>query len=231
VIILIEKAKFITNLIMFGKKLEIKTKDLTIIMRPFYNEDEYSGFVKGRESQEIMRYFDISNAAITSKDTAELFTNQCKNKQSIMWALEVKETSKIIGYTQFWAINHIDRTAKTAIMIWDKEFWSKGVTSAVHQARTYYGAKLLNFVALYSYVNTKNSASSKSLEKTGYSSFGQLRSFYFVEGEYQDANHYVWYNPERISLTFPDGLPSDLEESVKRAKESLVSIEKSITWT
>jgi len=215
---------------MFGRIMEMKVDNFTIRMRPFYNKEEYSQIIKGRNSQKIMKYFDIQPFAMTTADTDTQFDNQRNNKSSIVWAIEHIEDKKLIGYTQLWGIHEVDRTAKTALMIWDKEYWGKGVASKVQQARSLYSAKLLNIIALHSYILSKNTASLKAALKAGYHTFGILKSFYYVEGSYKDAHHLVWYNPNKTDILFPEEIPEELIENIKRGKIVLEKAGEDVVW-
>ena len=204
--------------------------DFTIRMRPFNNQEEYRESMMGWNSQKVMKYMDLGPFGTTESNEEKFFQSMIDGKKSVYWAIEHIEDEKLIGYTQFFSLDQFARTAKTTIMIWNSKYWNQKVTSHVHLARTYYGAKILNLAVMKSYVLADNTASFKSLQKIGYEMFGTLESYYFVEGRYLDAHHLVWYNPSEKDSLFPNGASKLREEQLKRAENSLIKAKKMITF-
>lgn len=205
---------------MYGRIMEFKVGEVSIRLRPFANEDEYLPLSEIFSSHKVMRFMDLPFSVKSDEQLKSDHKDNYESKESIMWAIEDIDNSKIIGYTLFWGYNPLDRTSASATAL-HKDYWGKKIASHVNLARTYYGYKILNLISTRSYVISDNLASIRALQNIGFANYGTLWSHHYVEGEYKDSSHLVWYNPYQLEILFPNGIPDVLQPSVSKAKEAL----------
>lgn len=97
------------------------------------------------------------------------------------------ETNQPLGITGIHSINWVARSAEFRILMGAKDFWGKGIGSAVAQLLTAYGFQKLNLNKVWLGVASANKRAYHSYVKAGYKKEGVLRQEVYRNGKYYDA--------------------------------------------
>lgn len=168
---------------MFGTfvdcNLEVEGKRLTLVPTTKNHLAKCQALVNDPDTS---RYL-ASRFAYTDDQELEWFKQRADDPASVVWSIQLGEEH--IGQADIHGIDPRNRTASTGIVI-DKNYWGKGVATAVMKARALYAKNSLNLVALYTEICIANEGSWKAAQKAGYKQYGQKPFGAFVEGQYHD---------------------------------------------
>ncbi len=109
-----------------------------------------------------------------------------REKDEISLSIVTKEEKKFIGITAFLKRDPVNRHAELAIIIGEKEYWSKGYGTEVVKTLLEYGFNQLNLNMIYLGVIDLNERAKRAYEKAGFIQDGIQREFYYIEGEYRN---------------------------------------------
>lgn len=203
---------------MFGMTMNVEFDGFGITLRAFKKE-EMADVANGFSSMKIHLYTGQSFAQ-TLENEIEWYDKMRVSKEDMVWAIAPDDSSKPVGVTGIHNIN-IGGSCNTGITIWDQKWWGKGVATRAHLGRMLFMADYLNRLTATSSVRVDNPASLKAVTKVGYFITGKYPRTAQRQGKFLDTYALCWLNPERISILFPEGLPEEYEEGVKKAKEAL----------
>jgi diamine N-acetyltransferase len=155
-----------------------------VYLRPVELDD--SGlFVKWYSNPDVRFSFFIGFPT-NAKRQREFFENAYKDKEFIFFIIMSHENNKPVGFTGFYRIDWIGRSATYGIIIGDSEEWGKGYGSEVTQLMVKYGFQTLGFNRIQLHVWKGNSRGLKAYQRAGYQKEGLLRQAMFHEGKYED---------------------------------------------
>jgi RimJ/RimL family protein N-acetyltransferase len=166
---------------MFGPVMRFNTESgLVIELRPMCSED-MPEFIKnnGLQSYQVIIYLGRINAPVI-EDEKDWFDVARKNKSDMLWGIYVCHpdgSREIIGSTGLHGIDELYEkrylSATTGIVIFNRDYWGKGIASVCHKARTMYAFDMLGLVILRSGVIVQNEASRRAVESVGYAVQGR----------------------------------------------------------
>lgn len=201
---------------MLGYPLHIEKDGLAVTLRS-PTEDDLTVIVKGFASQRIHLYT-LGQGAPSLEKEKEWLSKSEADQNGRTWVIEVD--NKAIGVTGIHGMD-LSGSCESGIIIWDQDYWHKGVASCSHLMRTFYAADFLNRFTIRSHARTVNPGSVNALKRVGYAVTGIQPKTHFKAGEYLDTYVFTWWHPERISLLFKEGLPKEYEEAVSKAQATL----------
>ena len=147
---------------MVGPKLYIKTKDIGVTLAPY--KKEYMELLVEKSSSAKVRMYSGGPFGTTIETETESYERMRKLKTSIMWAIIPDDQVDPIGYTAIHNISY-DGGCSSEIMIFDSEWWGKGVASQAHIIRTWYAADHLNRSKIHANIAEKKYCVNKSSRK------------------------------------------------------------------
>jgi len=179
----------------FGPVMNMNVGDLKIELAPLTKES-VSSFVAGMQQASVTQYLNASSA-FTIEDEEEWYDKTRKDRNSIIWGIwDVTDGRTLIGNT---SLNSFERDplfqAVSGVVITDKEYWGKGIASAIHKARTWYAFSELGIVRIKSAVIHGNVASKKALQKSGYTDVYIERNTQFSDGQLHHQDNMECLNP------------------------------------
>lgn len=204
---------------MYGYPMLIETERIKLVLRPF-TRDEVRGFVPYFGSM-VIHEFTAGMSAPTVEDEEHWYDKTREDKDCMAWAVVPDEETEPIGITSLHKITDIFGGSGSGFICYKREWWNKGVASAAHFGRTMYAADYLNRNTINSSVRSRNIGSRKALEGKGYAVWGTELVTIQRGGEFLSTDHLKWYHPERIALLFPDGVPTNVVEGIKKAEIAL----------
>lgn len=213
---------------MYGPTIKISTDKITITLRAF-TKDDIAFLVPGFSSLAVQMYTNGLFAQVYENEV-EWYEKTRKSPDIVSWALVPEGLNRPIGVTALHGIQSFDGGCVSGIIIWEKDWWGKGVASSAHLVRTLFAADFLNRSIIRSTVRTENPGSFKALKRVGYTIWGTEPRSVWKNGQWFDTHHLIWFHPDRIGLLFPEGLPENYKEGVDNAKKALTFGRSVITF-
>lgn len=168
----------------FGSIMRLKVGEFTIELAPF-SRDIMGEFINpGIQSGQITKY--LETGAKVLEDEYEWYDTVRTDKTSLTWGVWIvrDDARELIGTT---SLHHLQRgifyEAGSGSLIFNREYWGKGIASAIHRARTWYAFHIVGLDRVWSEVLQGNVASRRALEKSGYYVTNVKRNEKFVEGD------------------------------------------------
>lgn len=211
---------------MFGHKMKVIGKSgIEVILEPV-SKDQLPVITSRMQSMQTLMYTNTLFAPVLESEE-EWYEKKRKANDEVLWGICVGKS--LIGIT---ALHNLDLhgSCVSGIIIFDRNYWGKGVASAAHLARTLFAADFLNRLTIKSSVRTENEASLKALQRVGYHMTGKEPRTGQRMGRFLDTYHLCWLHPERISVLFPEGLPEEYAKSVAKAQSALVKARKEVEF-
>lgn len=153
----------------------------------------------GMQSYPVVRFLARRFAPVL-KDEVEWFEKTRTDKESIVWGIwvYVDGARKLIGSTGLSAIEYGPtgiKQATSGVLIFDRDFWGKGIASTIHKARTWFAFTELGLTRIKSAVIHGNDASRKALEKSGYTLVYVERNTNYTDGSLRHQDNLECINP------------------------------------
>lgn len=188
---------------MLGQPMQVKVNDSTIIKLGPFNKDEAQMLIKdgGAGLHSVSRYT-ATNRALTFEDEEEWYEKTRTREDAWTWGIwdTNSKQPKLIGTSSLFALEEYPvRQATSGAMIVNKEYWGKGIASAIHKARTWYAFNQLNLIRIKSDVLLPNIGSRRALEKGGYFRHSIERNSVFVDGKMVHMEKLECLNPSKLA--------------------------------
>lgn len=189
----------------FGPIMRFKVDELDIELAPL-TRDSMSEFVNlthggGMQRHQVTRYLGRRQAP-TVDDEHEWFDKARADRTSLIWGIWVIEEGSrtLIGNSALNGIGEDGHTgfirqATSGSMIFRPEYWSKGIASAAHKARTWYAFEHLGLHRIKSAVIRGNGGSSKALGRSGYTLIYTERNETYSDGRLRHLDCFECLNP------------------------------------
>ncbi len=180
----------------FGSIMRLQAGEFLIELAPL-NREVMSEFIKpGMQSAHITKY--LVTGAKVLEDEYEWFESVRTDKASLTWGVWIvkDDERELIGTT---SLHHLKKDffyeAGSGSLLFKRKYWGKGIASAIHQARTWYGFHVEGLDRVWSEVLQGNVASRRALEKSGYYVTHVRRNEKFVEGTLRHIDQLECLNP------------------------------------
>jgi len=108
---------------------------------------------------------------------------------NIVLGIELRETGEIIGLVSLEQINKRSKNAELGYWL-AKRYWGKGYMSEAVRLTVRYGFRKMKLVRIYARVMHPNVASTRLLEKVGFTYEGRMRKMVFKNGRWMDDLRY-----------------------------------------
>jgi RimJ/RimL family protein N-acetyltransferase len=222
----------------FGPIMKFAVKDksdklLPVEMAPIAREDLVALVSPGMQQASVSRYLNRRTAPVLD-DEYEWYDRVRKDTNGITWGIWVEDKArKLVGVSAFDNIKHeYIHQATSGSLIFDENYWEKGIATSAHKARTWYGFWQMGLVRLTSEVIQCNIASLKALGHSGYFVHNVERNVEFIDGKLQHAVNLECLNPADWAWAqwWGDDCPADIShEARKAARDAMDWAEKNVT--
>ena len=215
---------------MLGPIMNIKvSSNLNIKLAPFSKED-VRAFIEdgGMQKRSVTRYINL-NFAPSLETEQEWYDKTVKDPTSLVWGIwdNSSDKPKLIGNTALTKLEEFPvRRMTSGSVIFNTNYWGRGIATAIHKARTWYGFKEMNLAQIKSAVATGNIASKKALEKSGYFYHSTDRNEHFTNGSLRHLENLECLNPSKIAW---DNWWGD-DEPTSSALAAKVITEEALQW-
>lgn len=122
------------------------------------------------------------------KMIAQINDNVAAN-DSIGWAVQVKETARVIGSISFHRIEKEHHRGELGYMI-HPDYWGKGLVTEAAAAAVHYGFTGLHFHSIEAIIDPDNVASARVLEKLNFVKEAHFKENFVQNGRFTDTAIY-----------------------------------------
>jgi RimJ/RimL family protein N-acetyltransferase len=213
---------------MFGIKMLVKHNGLNVLMRPLAKND-LDELVRHFSSMKVHLYT-MGLFGQTYENELEWYEKNRKDDEGCIWGIQPEGHDKPIGVTGLHHIRSLGGDCTSGIIIWDANWWGKGVATATHLGRTLFAADYLNRHVIKSTARADNVGSNMALKRVGYSVWGTEPLDGYRQGRWLNSNHLIWIHPKMTGVLFPEGLPELFAPGVKRAEIALVTARNEVEF-
>lgn len=186
---------------MLGPIMRVQVNDkLSVRLAPFAKED-LGAFIEdgGMQRRSTTRYMGMDFAP-TIETEQEWYDKIRTSPKYMVWGIwsESGGRKTLIGNT---ALSNLEespfRQMTSGSVIFNQDYWGKGIASAIHKARTWYAFREMNLARVKSAVLLPNVASKKALQKSGYFFHSLERNEQFANGAFQHLENFECLNPSK----------------------------------
>ncbi len=185
----------------FGPIMQLTVNELAIELAPLTKENVSEFVSPGMQHASITKYLHRRTAPVL-EDEIDWYEKTRTDSTTLVWGIYVIEKNErvLIGNTSLTDIT-FEHTIQSisGSMIFRKEYWGKGIASAIHKARTWYVFAQLGHTRIKSAVVHGNAASKKALEKSGYTVVSIERNTVFVDGKLRHQDNLECLNPSEAT--------------------------------
>ena len=181
--------------------LQVELAPLTKEVMGEFTSDKYGG---GLQRLEVHRYLG-RGAAPVLEDEIDWFESARAEKTSFIWGIWVVEDKSrtLIGNTSIFKIGPVGaaefiRQGVTGSLIFNTDYWGRGIASAAHKARTWFAFKQLGLHRLTSDVLQENIGSRKALDRSGYTQVSVVRNEAYANGKLLHLDRLECLNPQDL---------------------------------
>lgn len=226
----------------FGPIMKLAVGDLQVELAPL-TKDAMGEYISrshggGLQRLAISQYLSRQTAP-TLEDELEWYDRARAEKNTIIWGIWVVNGDErtLIGGTSIFRIGEIGhapvfRQGETGCVIFNQEYWGKGIASAIHKARTWYAFQHLGLCRLQSAVLRPNVGSRKALERSGYTVTHTKRNEQYGNGEYLHLDWLECLNPLDLFWStwwHGDRPTKSTRDARQRTLEAMEWAEKNVT--
>jgi RimJ/RimL family protein N-acetyltransferase len=211
---------------MFGINMYVKFDGFGVALRPLARSD--IAVLTAHFSSMKVHMYTQGMYAQPLENEEEWYDKNRNDPGSCVWGIVPDGASEVVGIT---ALHNVDSfgSATSGIIIWNTDWWGRGVATRAHLGRTLFAADYLNRSTIRSSARTKNNGSVHALLTVGYNYLGIEPRTYYRGGEYLDTQLFCWMNPYKIKILYPKGLPAEYKDGVKKAKIALDKARKVVS--
>lgn len=160
-----------------------------VFLRPLTEADLTDRYLQWLNDEEVSRF--NSHAVFpNTMEKMKLFYESINPQKQIVLAIIERSSDLHVGNVSLQAINWINRNAEFAILLGDKDYWSKGIGTAAAQLMVGYGFERLNLHRIYCGTIAGNTGMEKMTKKLKMKEEGRRREAVYKNGAYHDVIEY-----------------------------------------
>lgn len=165
-------------------------KGRQVYLRALEEKDLTGSYFQWLNDEEVCKHNSHATFPNTEKKMRSFFDSLQQNSNQVVLAMVTLEDNRHIGNISLQNIHWINRSAEFAILLGDKDYWGKGVSTEAGLLLCDYGFKRLNLNRIYCGTSGQNTGMQKLAEKLKMVKEGVRRKAMFKFGEYHDVWEY-----------------------------------------
>lgn len=144
-----------------------------------------------RADKNVMQFIDrpLAETIDDALKLIKIISDGHSNKESITWAITLKDNPELIGTIGFWRIEKEHYRAEIGYLL-NPAQQGKGIMQEAIKVVLQYGFEKMKLHSVEANVNPSNSASIKLLEKNKFVREGYFRENYYYNGKFLDSAIY-----------------------------------------
>ncbi len=135
---------------------------------------------------ELTRFLEIRFRTHSRADLSEFVSTMNQSIDNLLLGLFVKADGRHIGNIKLGPVSAPHERADIGLLIGDRSVWGKGYATEAIRAVTSYGLGALGLHRITAGMYEENVGSYKAFIKAGYSVDGRLKSYWRLDGRWQD---------------------------------------------
>lgn len=151
-----------------------------VFIRPINIEDVNQKYLNWLNDKDVNFYLETRHKKQNIKSINEYVLNAIKNRNIYMFAICLNNSLIHIGNIKLGPVNEYHNTADISYFLGDKKFWGRGLASEAVKLITSFAFNDLGLDKCNAGVYESNIASSKVLEKAGYTREGCIKSAFKI---------------------------------------------------
>ncbi|MCI5059226.1 MAG: GNAT family N-acetyltransferase [Flavobacteriales bacterium] len=161
-----------------------------IYLRALEERDLSGNYFQWLNDDEVCEFNSHATFPNTEVKMRDYFNSVSNTQNAIVLAIVDKKTDQHIGNISLQRIDWVSRSAEFAILLGEKDFWNKGVSSEAGFLLCSYGFERLNLNRIYCGTSEKNVGMQKLALKLNMVKEGERRAAMFKNGEYCNVYEY-----------------------------------------
>jgi RimJ/RimL family protein N-acetyltransferase len=215
---------------MYGYAMRITSESgLELVLRP-YRDGEHVHLLAGMQSYHVLGHTSFRRA-FTEAEAAAYLGRLEADQAETGWAVCVVEDGthplgRPIGTTSLELHGSDPRRAESGIVIYDRDWWGRGVATLAHTARTHYAFNVMGLIAITSGADQDNPGSGRALLGIGYVKTGVNYHAGIMHGQVAHADRFLLVNPHPGPWSYFWGnshVPAAFKRARQRTRELLSS--------
>jgi ribosomal-protein-alanine N-acetyltransferase len=158
-----------------------------IYLSPLTKEDITEEYISWLNDKEVCRGNSHATFPNNFAKTLSYVESISNSKTEFVFTVRLKKNDQHIGNASFQNVNYVNRSAEMAIILGNKKYWNKGISTEILQLFIDFGFNTLNLNRISTGTPTINKGGLKICEKNGMKKEGLLRKVMYKEGEYLDV--------------------------------------------
>ncbi len=158
-----------------------------LLLRPL-ELDDFADFFEYAQDPQVSTpgmWSPYESEAVAKQDF-EHIVSLYEARNLMWWAIEDKETRKMIGRCELADYDVEDKKAELSYAL-HRQFWGRGYITEASHSIVYYGFHHLKVNRIGAQVFTDNLGSIRVLEKLGFIQEGRLRQYRYAHGQAKDV--------------------------------------------
>jgi RimJ/RimL family protein N-acetyltransferase len=158
-----------------------------VYLRPLGRDDLNDTYLGWLNDPEVTRYMETGTFPTTREELEHYYQSAGGTRDRIMLAIVEAATGLHIGNIKLEPIQWVHRRATLGIMIGDKRFWGRGISTEACRLTVQHAFRSLNLRRIELGVYADHSAAIRVYERLGFRVEGRLRQTLFREDRYWDS--------------------------------------------
>ncbi|WP_138415387.1 GNAT family N-acetyltransferase [Aquibacillus sediminis] len=167
---------------------DLETKRLKLRKLTFSDLNDVHYFCSNPKVANPMTW-EVNKTIEVTNDFLKAVISGYENGESGEWAIELKDTGKVIGVAAFIDWNNEHSCLEIGYFL-SEDFWGKGIVTEALNKILHYGFDVLSPNRIEGRCDTDNFASQKIMQKMGMKYEGTLRKNEYIKGEFRDTQMY-----------------------------------------
>lgn len=161
-----------------------------IYLRALEEKDLEGNYFQWLNDEEVCKFNSHALFPNTMTKMRDYFESTQQGSSQVVLAIVSIDGDKHLGNISLQGINWVDRTAEFAILLGERAFWGKGISSEAALLICDYGFKRLNLNRIYCGTSEENVGMQKLAVKLKMQKEGVRRKAIYKFGEYKDMWEY-----------------------------------------
>jgi ribosomal-protein-alanine N-acetyltransferase len=161
-----------------------------VLLRQIKPSDQMAVF-QGLSHPDVIRYYGVEYHSLAdTKVQMDWYRDILRQGSGIWWAITQEAVGELIGTCGLYKIQTQHRKAELGYWLLPP-YWGQGLMRATLETVTTYGFDTLNLHRIEAYVETKNVASGRLLQKLGFRQEGTLHDTEIKHGRFISLDIYA----------------------------------------
>ena len=167
---------------------------MRVFLRELTKEDVTENYLTGFQNENVTAFLEVDGKSLSVEDVIDYMEAGRNSGKYFMYAVCTNE-GKHIGNLKVGPINHKNMTSDLVTVIWDEDYWGKGLATESIKLGNKLAFEKYNIRKLTGGMYSSNIGSVKAYTKAGWIIEATLQNHYMVNGKLEDRIIVSCFNP------------------------------------